>query len=88
MEMFEGAISTGFPDQEERPIKPQYRVKLKGLILLKVEIRSDKDIGRRIGFNPNFVQQVMSGKVYPSSSMQRAFCALLGIKMKELRALL
>jgi hypothetical protein len=34
MEMFEGAISTGFPDQEERPIKPQYRVKLKGLILL------------------------------------------------------
>ena len=72
---------------DEAPARPPYRHKLKGACVMR-GYRSDRAIGEATGWSASLVNLVMRGTLAPSPGMQRAFCALLGIKMSELKRLL
>ena len=77
------------PLREEEEIKPRYRTELKGCIMLKTGLRSDREIAQALGgYCSAVVQGVMSGRNYPSKIVQRHLCSLLGIRMSELKRML
>jgi len=73
----------------EESMKPKYRTELKGFIMQKTGLRSDREIGQALGgYCNNLVQGIMSGRLYPSKILQRQLCRLLGISLGELRQML
>lgn len=74
--------------KENRPAKPEYRSRLKGVIMARTGLKTNREIAQAINYKMNAVQQVTSGKLYPSPSMQRALCELVGMKIKDLRELI
>ena len=77
------------PLREEEASKPRYRAELKGLIMQKTGLRSDREIARALGgYCSAVVQGIMSGRNYPSRVLQRQLCRILGISLGELRKML
>ena len=77
------------PIAEENPHKPRYRSELKGLVMQKTGLRSDREIAQALGgYCSAVVQGIMSGRNYPSMIVQRRLCSLLGIRMSELKKIL
>ena len=75
------------PERDE-PAKKPYRTKLKGFILMRTGLRTNAAIGEAIGYRGAVVWQILSGEKFPSPTIQRALCKLLGITMAELKKLL
>jgi hypothetical protein len=86
--MLEG-LSQEKEERAEEPSRARYRTGLKGLVLMKTGLRSDREIAQALGgYAPITIQGIMSGRTYPSKIMQRQLCRLLGINHGELKRLL
>lgn len=82
-------MNEAVPLREEEAIKPRYRTELKGLVMQKTGLRSDREIAKALGgYCGAVVQGIMSGRNYPSKALQRQLCRLLGISLGDLRKML
>lgn len=74
--------------EPEKPAKKPQRTKLKGFIMMRTGLKSNREIGEAIGYKGPVMWQIFSGEKFPSPTIQIALCKLLGISLGELKKLL
>ena len=83
-----GGVSLSRTGERDEAAKRRYRTELRGLIMMRTGLRTNREIAVATGYNPNTIWQIFSGRFFPSVALQHRFCQLLGIKLSELRKLL